>query len=201
MRVQPVIAYQSTQYDTRLASLAIDRKMGTNSHTKCQNDEIVWFEMEFRTEVCFKEVKIYPSHLGGNVMRMDKTEIYVENKIKSPKTRCGQMDITDTNKALYIIHCDNFCGSVIRLEVYHKTDDYYYQACIHMFEIEAYTGSECPAGYFLKDNVCEPCSEGEFGAGGKEAKCKKCPEGLTSLPAAARLSNCKYAILMYCLYI
>ena len=190
-------AFQSTQYEFGfgLASKAIDGKMETNSHTACKNDEKIWFEIVFRTEVCFKEVKIYPSHLGDNVMRMDKTEIYVENKINSTKTRCGQMDITDTNKDLYIIQCDNTCGNIIRLEVYHNTGEYenINGACIHMFEIEAYTGSECPAGYFLKENVCEPCSEGEFSSGGKETKCKKCPEGLTSLPAAARLSDCKYA--------
>ena len=117
--------------------------------------------------------------------------MFVEKRNKSFPTKCGQMDITDTNKDLYTIQCDNVCGNVIRLEVNHKTGNDY-EACIHMFEIEAYTGSECPAGYFLKENVCEPCSEGEYSAGGKETKCKKCPEGLTSLPAAARLSDCKY---------
>ena len=144
-------AFQSTQYEFGLAFKAIDRKMATNSHTACKNDEKIWFEMVFRTEVCFKEVKIYPSHLGGNVMRMDKTKIYVENKKKSSRTKCGQMDVTDTSKDLYKIQCDNIRGNIIRLEVNHKTGEYdnLNGACIHMFEIEAYTGSECPAGYFL----------------------------------------------------
>ena len=182
------------------ASLAIDGDMTTKSHTKCQLDTLVWFKMVFDTEVCFEEVKIYPSHPGPFRMRMDKTEIYVEKRDKSSRTKCGQMDITDTNKDLYTIQCDNACGNIIKLEVYHKTGEYY-QACIHMFEIEAYTGSECPAGYFLKENLCEPCSEGEFSAGGKETKCKKCPEGLTSLPAASRISDCKYAISILSFYL
>ena len=155
--------------------------------------------MLFRTEVCFEEIKVYISHPGASRnwrMRMDKTQIFVEKKKKSFQKKCGQMDVTDLDKDIYTIQCDNACGNIIRLEVNHKPGDYpnlnLNGACIHMFEIEAYTGSECPAGYFLKENVCEPCSEGEYSAGGKEAKCKKCPDGLTSLPAAARLSDCKY---------
>ena len=174
--------------------------MGTRSHTACQYDTLVWFEMLFITEVCFKEVMIYPTHPGMFRRRMDKTEVFVEKRNKSSRTKCGQMDITDFHKSVYTIQCDGTCGNIIRLEVNHKTGNDY-EACIHMFEIEAYTGLECPAGYFLKENVCVPCSEGEFSAGGKETKCKKCPEGLTSLPAAARLSDCKYAILLYYPYI
>ena len=171
LKVQPVRAFQSTQHKNRHASFAIDGKMNTPwpSHTVCQKDTTVWFEMVFRTEVCFKEVKVHITHRGPHKSartRMDKTEIFVGNKNRS---KCGQMDVTDPDKDIYTIPCDNACGDIIRLEVNHKTGDYQNLdgACIHMFEIEAYTESECPAGYFLKENVCEPCSEGEYSAGGK----------------------------------
>jgi hypothetical protein len=148
--------------------------------------------MIFNTELCFEKVEIYPIHLANrNRYRMDGAKIYVGKRGKEDRNFCGVLEIEDQSKIQYTVSCNNVCGDFIQIEVIHNEEGISNGGCIHMFEIEAYTAGECPGGYHMKDNVCLPCSEGEYSPGGVVTQCEKCTEGKNSpAGAAAKPSDC-----------
>ena len=179
------------------AALGIDGNMSTRAHVKCSTSKTreLWFRTVFYTSVCFDMVKIYPSHADRKRLRhrMDETKIFVGSRTKSTKVYCGMMDVVEGKELqrVYTIPCNDTCGDYVELSLRYIEGVHSLPACIHLLEIETYTSS-CPGGYSLKENVCQPCPEGEYSPGGDIASCQTCPHGTTSFSGeAARKQNCK----------
>ncbi|KAL5262592.1 hypothetical protein ACHWQZ_G008106 [Mnemiopsis leidyi] len=177
LKIQPIKADQLNTYRNDEAALGIDGNMSTLAHVLCSRTEILWFRSIFFTE---------------EAERKHETKIFVGSRAKGTKVYCGMMDVVQgkENQAEYTIPCNDTCGDFVELSVLYKNGIHTTEACIHLLEMETYT-RQCPGGYSLRNDICEPCSAAEYSAGGGSASCQTCPDGTTSFPGeAAQRQDC-----------
>ena len=93
-KIEVVSASQSSTYDNKDATLAIDSDMETFSHTQCNIPE-TWFRMEFSGVRCVGHIDIYPSHDSYHRRRLGGTVVIVENSILDTQTICGRLELVD----------------------------------------------------------------------------------------------------------
>ena len=122
----------------KTAESAFDGHLNTNAHSNCNREGVkIWMRLSLSGLAVVTKVTVWPTHLtsSGYKLRFDGTKVYVRAH-GGVERYCGAVTIPNDPDISSDIICENpIIGTEI---VFRQQKEDGEEACIHVFEVEAY---------------------------------------------------------------